>query len=378
MYHHCIFCSSDLGSNESVEHFQVGSKLAFDVWKGRLWAVCPRCARWNLAPIESRWEPVEEAEKLFRDSRLRVHSENIGLARLKDGTKLIRVGEALPGELAAWRYGDQMVRRRWRGWAGAATTTMALGGLTIGGLPFMAAAGAPVALSLVGLQLAGTWLMVRNEHRPLMRLEGTDSPNGEPVVIRQMQSRYARLVPPESGSGPALVIPSPLPPRREAIAGRVRWVPAPEIRLEGEKAQRLLDRTLVLANAWGLGPRRVRHAVDRLAAEGGAEPFLERISHSNAGFFPPWTQNNNASFDPRGGWQRFVGTFKGEMIQGQPLPGPGKSLPRVEALALEMALRDEVERRALQGELKLLESAWREAEAIAQIADQLPEKAPPG
>jgi hypothetical protein len=251
---------------------------------------------------------------------------------------------------------------------------MALGGLTIGGLPFMAAAGAPVALSLVGLQLAGTWLMVRNEHRPLMRLEGTDSPNGEPVVIRQMQSRYARLVPPESGSGPALVIPSPLPPRREAIAGRVRWVPAPEIRLEGEKAQRLLDRTLVLANAWGLSARRVGTAVERLAAEGGAEAFLERVSHSNAGLFPQRLQTNNATFDPRGGWQRFVGTFKGEMIQGHRLPNPPRSLPRVETLALEMALRDEAERRALQGELKLLEQAWKEAEEIAQIADALPDE----
>ncbi|MND09423.1 hypothetical protein D3C83_327310 [compost metagenome] len=38
--------------------------------------------RWNLAPIEERWEPVEEAEKRFRDARLRVHSENIGLAKL--------------------------------------------------------------------------------------------------------------------------------------------------------------------------------------------------------------------------------------------------------------------------------------------------------
>jgi hypothetical protein len=374
MYHHCIFCSSDLGRNESIEHFQVGGKLAFDAWKGRLWAVCPRCARWNLAPLESRWEAVEEAEKRFRDSRMRVHSENIGLAKLPDGTKLIRVGEALPGELAAWRYGDQIVRRRWRGWVGAGTTVVAMGALTVGGLPLMAAAGAPAALTIVGLQLGSTWLMVRNEHRPLLRLEGDASPGGEPIVIRQAQARFARLVPSESGDGPALLLPSPLPPQREQTARGVRWVPAPEIRLEGEKAQRLLDRTLVLANAWGLSARRVGSAVERLAAEGGAEAFLERVSHSNAGLFPQRLQTNNATFDPRGGWQRFVGTFKGEMIQGHRLPNPPRSLPRVETLALEMALRDEAERRALQGELKLLEQAWKEAEEIAQIADALPDE----
>jgi hypothetical protein len=36
-----------------------------------------------------------------------------------------------------------------------------------------------------------------------------------------------------------------------------------------------------------------------------------------------------------------------------------------------MALHEESERRALQGELAGLEAAWREAEEIAQIADSL-------
>jgi hypothetical protein len=40
-------------------------------------------------------------------------------------------------------------------------------------------------------------------------------------------------------------------------------------------------------------------------------------------------------------------------------------------LALEMALHEEAERRAIQGELADLERAWREAEEIAGIADSL-------
>lgn len=40
-------------------------------------------------------------------------------------------------------------------------------------------------------------------------------------------------------------------------------------------------------------------------------------------------------------------------------------------LALEMALHEEQERRALEGELWMLERAWREAEEIAAIADRL-------
>jgi hypothetical protein len=42
-----------------------------------------------------------------------------------------------------------------------------------------------------------------------------------------------------------------------------------------------------------------------------------------------------------------------------------------ERLALEMALNEESEYRALQGELAQLEQAWRDAEQIAAIADNL-------
>jgi hypothetical protein len=46
-------------------------------------------------------------------------------------------------------------------------------------------------------------------------------------------------------------------------------------------------------------------------------------------------------------------------------------LSGTECLALEMALHEESERRALEGELALLEAAWRDAEQLANIADAL-------
>ena len=46
-------------------------------------------------------------------------------------------------------------------------------------------------------------------------------------------------------------------------------------------------------------------------------------------------------------------------------------LPKPTRLALEMALHEESERRALEGELWRLEQAWKEAEEIAGIADGL-------
>ena len=55
------------------------------------------------------------------------------------------------------------------------------------------------------------------------------------------------------------------------------------------------------------------------------------------------------------------------MINGRALVG----LPHPVRLALEMAAHEESERRALEGELSVLEDAWRQAEEIAAIADDL-------
>lgn len=53
------------------------------------------------------------------------------------------------------------------------------------------------------------------------------------------------------------------------------------------------------------------------------------------------------------------------------VPGYVNKMPKPHKLALEMALHEEQERRALEGELWLLEKAWEEAEEIADISDRL-------
>ncbi|MDH3570746.1 MAG: hypothetical protein OER89_11260, partial [Gemmatimonadota bacterium] len=85
----------------------MGRRLAFDPTKGRLWVVCRKCERWNLTPLEERWEAFEECERLFRATRIRASTDNIGIAKLKEGLELVRIGEPLRPEFAAWRYGDQ-------------------------------------------------------------------------------------------------------------------------------------------------------------------------------------------------------------------------------------------------------------------------------
>ena len=112
MYSTCLFCHRDLGRNEAIELFPIGRRLAFDADRGRLWVICRRCERWNLSPLELRWEVVEACERRFRDTRTRVSTDNIGLARLPEGLDLVRIGRPNRPEFAAWRYGDQFGKRR--------------------------------------------------------------------------------------------------------------------------------------------------------------------------------------------------------------------------------------------------------------------------
>ena len=46
-------------------------------------------------------------------------------------------------------------------------------------------------------------------------------------------------------------------------------------------------------------------------------------------------------------------------------------LTPVERIALEIAVNEDAERSAMQGELAALEAAWRDAEEIAAIADEM-------
>src|SRR5687767_10203577 len=141
MYSTCLFCNRDLGANEVVENFPVGRRLAFDSARGRLWVVCTQCERWNLSPLEERWEAIEQCERQFSSTRLRVSTENVGLARLAEGLTLIRIGSPQRPEMAAWRYGDQFGRRRRAAYAKAGLGLGLLGAALIGG----AAAGISMA-----------------------------------------------------------------------------------------------------------------------------------------------------------------------------------------------------------------------------------------
>jgi hypothetical protein len=354
MYHHCLFCQSDLGTNEAVERFPVGRRLAFDAAKGRLWVVCPRCARWNLTPLEERWEAIEACERLYRGTRLRASTDNVGLARLREGLELVRIGSPLRPEFAAWRYSAKFGRRRRDAQlvaAAGATLTVAAGvaaapvvgpALAMGALSIVVLPGITTALAVIPIlgtlalrdYLQHERVIGRVVHRLPPRLERrrVPSPTQRVLTVRAKHLDYAELRVRRDGSDPSLTLPHD--------GG---WTD-----IEGAAALRTLSQLMAGANRLGATAAQVRNAVQDVEDAGDAPSYLARTS-------------------TKGGWRstRIMSLLNEYRGLG------ALRLSASERLALEMALNEESERRALQGELAQLEQAWRDAEQIAGIADNL-------
>lgn len=311
MYANCMFCSRPLGENQVVEHFPVGRRLAFDSERGRLWVVCKKCERWNLTPIEERWEAVEACERLFRSTRLRASTENIGLARHLEGLELVRIGRPLRPEFAAWRYGDQFGRRRTRAILYGAGAAAVLGGISIGGV-------------IVGGAGANLWLFWNAWYsgRTLVKLR-TDE--GRVIKLKEQDLKGTRLRANGDGDGYLL----------EVRKGRKRFS------FEGKEAEHHLARIIPKINRMGGKKDTIQEAVASIEEAGHPDAFLAQISSGR------------------------------QFVDRKGIPGYLNKMPAPTKLALEMALHEEQERRALAGELWLLAEAWREAEEIAAISDNL-------
>jgi hypothetical protein len=314
MFQTCIFCLKPLGANETIEIFPVGRRLAFDAAKGRLWVVCRSCERWNLSPLDTRWEAIEECERAFSATRMRVSTDNIGMARLPEGLELVRIGAPQRPEFAAWRYGDQFGRRRRR--------AILIGGGVAAALTTVVVAGAAAGVGLGGF--GGLWGNIPNMINAARKVRlRTD--DGRVLTIRGTDFMKARLVGGMAGGPPQLSI---------KVKRTVE-------RFEGEEALRLASRLLPSINASGGSKRVVQDAVRDLDERRGSEAYL-------AGYF--------AAAGP---------------VDRKGRPKPVAALPAPTRLALEMALHEEAERRAIAGDLAVLEAAWKEAEVIANIADNL-------
>ncbi|MFQ5680024.1 MAG: hypothetical protein ACE5HP_11270 [Gemmatimonadota bacterium] len=336
MYSTCLFCNRSLGANEAIEEFPIGRRLAFDGARGRLWVICRRCERWNLSPLEIRWEAIEECERRFRETRLRASTDNIGLARLPEGLELVRIGEPLRPEFAAWRYGDQFGRRRKRAIA-YTTAGVAAGGLLVAG---------GVA---AGASMGGGWWFIghlvdqwRNE-RVVARLRDD---HGDRIRVQYKHLGTSRLLPADGGGGWALELHHAEGWRGGTSKRSRTWV------MDGEEALPVAGKLMARVNRAGGRKRTIQEAVGRIEEAGHSARYLRQAANESERL-----HRHGVGRHGRGRYKRQAGSLR--------------QLPPDARLALEMATHEEAEREALEGELLMLEAAWRHAEEIAHIADNL-------
>ncbi|HEX8691515.1 MAG TPA: hypothetical protein VF746_03675 [Longimicrobium sp.] len=311
MFTRCIFCRSPLGANETLEHFPHGRRLAFDPARGRLWAVCGACRRWNLAPFEERWEALDELERLTTGgAKLLAQTDNVALLRA-GGLELVRVGRAPLAEEAWWRYGRELLRRRGRAWLLFTLDLLVL----------------PVFYSSARAGRFGSvaW-----------RGASACARCGDPLTALGFRRAGEAVLVPGPGGEVSLHLPCP-------VCGPVRE-PAGHL-LAGADARLLLRRVLAYNHFSGASSELVRAAAGAIEEAGSAEGFTRALA------------------------------------------GRRTALDRLEAaapaqaVALEIALNDETERRLLQVEAAEVERQWREEEEVAAIADRelvfLPGPEPP-
>ncbi|HET6233197.1 MAG TPA: hypothetical protein VFE05_24185 [Longimicrobiaceae bacterium] len=295
----------------------MGRRIAFDAERGRLWVVCPRCRRWNLAPLEERWEVLEDCERIFPRHGMLASSDNVSLARLDDGMEMVRIGRPERRELAFWRYGDQLVRRMKR------------------------ASFRSNVSSAVGLGLA---------------FAGSRVPGGQVAYY---------------GAGAAW--------RFYDSRLRITRVPVPgggTLALRGEAVKEVSFDDVDETGRWEL---RVPHTrgvsyFSGYAAVAAARPLLARINH--LGGSVKTVDAAVERIDRAGGVASYFGSVAEKVLRLRDRSGFDEvtlmaRLPGEVLLSLEMACSEQSEQHALQQELAGLQSEWRHAEEVAGIADSL-------
>ncbi len=314
MLSRCIYCHVALPVNQTLEHLRLGQRVAFDPDRGRLWAICSSCRRWNLAPIEQRWEALEELERLARDrGRLLSQTDHIALLRVED-LEVVRVGRAKLVEEAWWRYGQELQRRhkRYR-LVNAVEWAAMIGVMSAGGIGWMFFSGSDPINDLIRWRKFGStaWRGARNCTRCGRPLEELSFKRAKHLIIAPGDAELT------------LELRCKRCGFRKTDAG---------FAFEGVEAERMLRRVLAYHNFKGAAERDVKAAVHAIDEIGSPQSLIQKLSR-----------------------QRY------EVGQG------GKM--RQTAIALEIAVNDEAERQLLELELAELEARWREEEELAAIVD---------
>jgi hypothetical protein len=234
-----------------------------------------------------------------------------------------------------WRYGRHLRTRYFRaarGWTLGAMGTGGITGAMLAGVlsPFAAVAG--VAMGAAVLHLVRRELVVD-------RIFGNA---GLRYSVRRGDVPDARVIANEDGRGWSLLV--------EHAWGATH--------VEGDAAHAALARLLVHLNRRGASEHSVSRALARLETASCAEEFIASVARRADRALAIEAEELR-----RRDWSRAVTVEDARATLGD--------LDFYYRVALEMALHESMERQALAGELRVLEHAWREAECVAAIADDL-------
>jgi hypothetical protein len=321
LFKSCIVCNQPFAANEELEHFSSAARIAFDPDRGRLWAICGSCKRWSLAPIEERWEALEELEKAVTDrGRMLSQTDNVALLRV-GRLEVVRVGRADLTEEAWWRYGRELVERKAKYNKLTFMGTIAAGAAIAGGW----ASG--------GIGWLGAWFLWENAPRRVadaarwLRFgsaawRGRDQCEscGHDFRTLHFRDRSQFILTPGEERSMGIVVRCP-------ICGEYR---GGGLHLSGTEGEHVVRRVLAYHHYEGASERRVKSAT-RLIQEAGTPQDLTRIVIRDG---------------------RYLGELK-----------------RTGRFALEIAANEAVEQRLLQLELAELEAVWRREEELAAIVD---------
>jgi hypothetical protein len=322
VFKRCLVCETPFPPNDVLERFPTGERVAFDPGRGRLWAICRACRRWSLAPIEERWEAIEEIDRLVTDKgRLLSQSDNIALLRAGP-LEVVRVGRAGLSEEAWWRYGRELTSRRETYRKLSLVGSVGMGAVFFGGW------------ATGGVGIMGAWWLWGNGGRAVTKgarwlrfggaaWRGAGSCGGCGYEFRQIRfrERHGLYLMPGSDESAAEVV------YRCPECGQHR---DGGLRLGGREGERVLRRVLAYNHFKGASEREVKSAT-RLIEEAGSAQKLARIVIRDG---------------------RRLG-----------------DLQRTGALGLEIAANEHAEQRMLELELAELEATWEKEEELAAIVD---------
>ena len=307
MYTTCAFCNGRFDGDGGPSGLGVGRRFAFDEWRGRLWVICPKCARWNLSPLEDRWERIEALARAAHAGHLVAATDQVALLRWQR-YDLVRVGKPPRVELAPWRYGERLRARQRERAKVVIPLTLAAIGL---GIAANAAAGGSLGVFAWNLHALGDWAYVQivGNRRVALAEPPICERCGTAMQLRAKHVQHARLVA-DTRADFAVLLSCPRCHQEGAM-------------LTGQEAAQVLRPGLAYLNVRRSSRRRAEEAARVVDQSGGPDRLIHDIARRELTL---------------------------------------RSLRAERQLALEMAVDE-------QAEVQELERQWREAEEIAGIAD---------